>query len=142
MPNDNSRLAQLLGISGGGGHHHGGHHHGGGGRRGGWGGGWGGPAYFWPEPILYAEDIGIVGQKPANGDAIKVYKQALLMKEAAERGTDGPKEVYNGTEGGPKIVSEGHLPKAARGFMWVFSNGESKTHPGVRGRWILYVKAS
>jgi hypothetical protein len=137
MPNDNARLAGLLGLGKGGG----GHHHGGGRFRGGggWGGGWGwGP--WWPEP-LYVEAIPGVVAQPSAEDAIKVYKQALLMKEAAEKGVEGPKEVYNGTENGPKIVPEGHLPKASPGWRWVFSAGESKTHPGVRGRWILYIKS-
>lgn len=138
MPIDNNALAALAGLGKGGHHHH--HHRWGGG--GGWGPGWGwGP--WWPEPVLVAEDIpGLVRPKPDAAQAIRVYKEAIHMKESVERGTPGPREVYNGPEAGPQIVPEGHLPKASSGYMWVFHTGESRSSPSARGRFIMYVRSS
>lgn len=134
MPNDNDKLAGLLGM---GGPHGGGHHHGGGRFRG--GGGFWGPGYY-GDPILIAQDIpSLLPQTQPHGAGVgaRVYKEAFRIKTAAEHGDNSLQEAWNGSD--KQVLHEPDLPKATDGFMWVFTSGPSKK-TGETGNWIMYVK--
>jgi hypothetical protein len=134
MPGNYDALSGLLGL----GHKGGGGGHGRGGRR---GGGYFGPGYWYPQPVLYAEDLpGALPQK-ADGHTpsvgAKVYAAAVAMKERAEHGDSSLQEVWNGKD--RQILHEPDLPKATEGFMWAFTSGASKK-TGAPGNYIMYVR--